>query len=150
MTVASYPYKLISPRQYIFISAGKRNIEKAVDFLPLGIGNLVNLGFGDLQPDGSIDDKVNSNNGDIVKVLTTVIEILKDFTSQYPQAEIYFEGSTEERTRLYRRILKTYYGAFAKDFEIAGILEEENEFSVVRYDPHGDHKYFAFLIKRIS
>jgi hypothetical protein len=39
----------------------------------LDFTNLYNLGFGDLLPDGKIDDKVTSNNGDIIKVLSTVI-----------------------------------------------------------------------------
>jgi hypothetical protein len=70
------------------------------------------MGFGDLLPDGTVDDKANSNNGDIAKVMVTVIEILKHFTSQHPSMEIYFEGSTAERTKLYGRILKAYYPIF--------------------------------------
>jgi hypothetical protein len=101
-----YTYKHIQPRRYVFISVGKTTIEKVVDFVPLGMGNIVNIGFGDLLSDGCIDDKVNSNNGDIIKVLATVVDILRHFTTKYPQAEIYFQGSTENRTKLYSRILR--------------------------------------------
>jgi hypothetical protein len=63
MTTAPYPYKRLKPKRYLFVSDGKKRIAKVVDFVPLGIGNILNMGFGDLLPDGSLDDKANSNNG---------------------------------------------------------------------------------------
>ncbi len=77
-------------------------------------GNIFNLAFGDLLPDASIDVNAVSNNGDIVKVLATVVDILKNFTSLDPGVSIYFLGSTSERTKLYARILRTYYLIFSK------------------------------------
>jgi hypothetical protein len=50
-----------------------------VDFTPTSIKNLYSLSFGDLLPDGSIDDMADSNNGDILRVLSTVVQIIKDF-----------------------------------------------------------------------
>lgn len=150
MTQVSYPYQRRGSRRYGFISNGKKRIEKVVDFIPLKTRHRFNLGFGDLSPDGTIDDKVNSNNGDIVKVLATVVAILRNFTEQNPQAEIYFEGSTVERTVLYGRILKTYYTTFSKEFSIACILNDGNDFQMVPFDSSSDQKYLAFLIKRIS
>lgn len=146
----SYPYKRLQPKRYIFISDGKKRIAKVVDFVPLGIGNIMNMGFGDLLPDGSMDDKANSNNGDIIKVLATVVDILRHFTEQFPKAEIYFQGSTEERTNLYGRILRTYYTIFSKEFVIAGAIGSNNVINVVPYDPKIDQEYVGFLIKRIS
>ena len=67
MTQTAYPYRKIRSKRYHFISVGKKRIEKAVEFIAIG-GNIFNLAFGDLLPDGSIDDKAVSNNGDIVKV----------------------------------------------------------------------------------
>ena len=110
-----YPYKRLQSRRYVFISIGKKRIEKVVDFVPLKTPNLMNLGFGDLLPDGSIDDKVNSNNGDILKVLATVVNILKHFTTRHPEIVIFFAGSTHDRTKLYARILKTYYTVFSQE-----------------------------------
>jgi len=43
------------------------------------------MGFGDLQPDGSIDDKANSNNGDMIKVLATMVQVLGDFVSKFKE-----------------------------------------------------------------
>src|ERR1700748_3619573 len=109
MSHAPYPYEHPYSARYVFISVGRLRIEKAVDFVPTGIRNIVNMGFGDRLPDGSIDDTANSNNGDIVKVLATVIAILKDFTTQYPEVIIFFAGSSIQRTSVYARILRTYY-----------------------------------------
>jgi hypothetical protein len=150
MTHIPYQYKQLQSSQYFFVSEGKQRIAKVVDFVPLGIGNMVNLGFGDLLPDNTIDDKANSNNGDIVKVLATVIDILRHFTTRHPQAEIYFEGSTIERTKLYSRILRSYYSTFGKEFSIAVVSPTNIDFDIFPYDPDSDQEYFAFLIKRIS
>jgi hypothetical protein len=53
---------------------------------------MYNLGFGDLLPDGSLDVNVKSNNGGILKVLSTVIYITRDFTTRFPAIEIFFIG----------------------------------------------------------
>lgn len=114
------------------------------------MGNRVNLGFGDVLPDGSIDDQANSNNGDIVRVLATVVDILRHFTTKFPKAEIYFRGSTGERTRLYSRIIRTYYSQFNTEFAIAGVLRVEGQNHIYPYDPNSGVDYYAFLIKRIA
>lgn len=110
----------------------------------------MNLGFGDLRPDGSIDDKINSNNGDIVQVMATIIEILKDFTKNHPNAIIHFEGSTKERTRLYARILKTYYSTFSKEFHVFAFVEENGRDRLLQFDPRVNTEYSAFLVKKIA
>ena len=149
MACIPYLYDLIGPKRYLFISVGKTSIEKVVDFIPLGIGDIMNIRFGDLLPDDSIDDKVISNNGDIIKVLATIVDILKHFTTLNPQAELYFHGTTEDRNNLYRRIIKNYYPEFSKEFTIAGVFSTENEIHILTYNPRTDQDYEAFLIKRI-
>jgi len=139
-----YVYKQLQSKQYLFISEGRKRIAKVVDFVQLA-DSTFNLCFGDLLPDGTIDDTVNSNNGDIVKVLATVVDILRAFCLQHHAVQIYFEGSTELRTILYARILKTYYTDIAMEFAIAGLTEEGE---VITYDPLIDRKYFGFLVKR--
>ena len=63
-----YPYIREFAYQYTFVSHGKERIEKIVTFNSTPIPNLFNAGFGDLTEDGTIDDHVRSNNGDIIKV----------------------------------------------------------------------------------
>lgn len=150
MTQVPYTYYRLQSWRYVFISDGKKKIQKIVDFVPLRQGNIFNLGFGDLSPDGSIDDKANSNNGDIIKVLATVIDILREFTSFYPNAQVFFVGSTDERTRLYNRILKMYYLLFSKEFVIVAATISDGRINYFPYDPNFHQDYLAFLIKRIS
>ena len=66
-----YLYDHTKVNNYFFVSVGKKRIVKQVAFTPIGTGNLVNMGFGDLLPGGRVDDKANSNNGDMVRVLST-------------------------------------------------------------------------------
>jgi hypothetical protein len=148
MSHIAYPFEQVQPTRYRFFSVGRNRIEKIVDFAPLQIKNVVNLGFGDKMPDGSIDDTVASNNGDIKKVLSTVVMIVKHFTALHPQVIIYFSGTTAERTRLYTRILAMYHASFIKEFEIYGITGEDTNGQRLPFDPCAQHNYLSFLIKR--
>src|SRR5689334_21153265 len=98
MSRPPYNYHKAHPYKYIFISSGKRDIIKMVEFMPMPTKNVFNLGFGDLLPTAEMDDTVSSNNGYIIKVFATVIDILQDFTKMNPSFVIQFEGSTFERT----------------------------------------------------
>jgi len=150
MSYLPYSYKQVHPRRFVFYSLGKKHIEKIAEFTPIGIDNLVNLGFGDLRPDGSVDDIANSNNGDLIKVLSTVIEILKHFTAQHPDIIIHFKGSSEERDRLYRRILNTYYSSFVEDFDISALTLDKEKPRIVPFDPLTKEDYARYFIKRIT
>ena len=83
----SYEFSHNQAARYKFRSEGPRSIEKIVEFTPTTFKNIFNLAFGDLLPDGTIDDIAKSNNGDIAKVLSTVVKILDDFTSRYPRGD---------------------------------------------------------------
>ncbi|ANI89293.1 hypothetical protein A9P82_08315 [Arachidicoccus ginsenosidimutans] len=131
------------------ISKGKKHIGKIVEFTPTSVAGLYNLGFGDLLPDGSVDDSVNSNNGDIIKVLATVVHILKEFTRLRPYGKVVFTGSTPERLVLYRRILKTYYVEFSEEFIITGFILEKGHYKEVIFEPKSETEYLAFFIRRI-
>ena len=149
MYQTTYPYDHPDITRYTFTSVGKKRIEKIVDFTDLGMGSVFNLAFGDLAPDGSVDDMSNSNNGDIVKVLATVVSILRDFTTKNPQAQVTFTGSTDERTKLYTRILKSYHSSFSKEFTISGFVKEGDEYKMVPFDPGASLAYVVFLVKGI-
>jgi len=149
MSHLPYPYEQTQTKQFVFLSVGIKRIEKMVEFTPIGKNNIVNLGFGDKRSDGTIDDKVNSNNGDIVKVLATVIEILRNYTSRFPTTVVHFEGSSEERNRLYCRIIRTYYSQFSKEFTVLAVAIRANKRKIVPFDPTINEEYSAFLIKRI-
>ena len=107
-----YNYEREVSTRYRFFSTGRRRVEKIVVFTPLVLKDIFNPGFGDVLRDGSIDDTANTNNGDIIKVLSTVIHIIKDFIDTYPGAKIVCKGSTKDRTMLYQRILKNISSTF--------------------------------------
>ena len=150
MSHLPYSYNRVHPLRYIFISSGKRDIIKMVEFTPTSTKNVFNLGFGDLLPTGKMDDKANSNNGDISKVFATVIDILQDFTKMNPSFIIRFEGSTFERTMLYNRIIRTYYQSFSKTYFVLGAIETEAGRESVPFDPTTSLVYSVFFVKRIE
>ena len=145
-----YPYTRKLSFRYTFVSKGKARIEKLVVFAPTPVRDIFNLGFGDLLDDGTIDDTANSNNGDLVKVLATVIQILKEFTREYPYAKVVFSGSTPTRTALYRRILKVYYPTFSNEFIISALIEGSLGYREVPFDHSANEKYLAFFVQRIN
>ena len=100
-----------------------------------------NLAFGDLKEYDRMDDLSVSNNADMEKVIATVLQSVYLFFREYPNALLYIEGSTAERTRLYRIIISKELNEFQEDFEIFGMIEAEAE-SFTRNRP-----YTAFVVK---
>jgi hypothetical protein len=143
-----YPYRRNNQTTYEFISVGRKAIVKNVEFAPTAIEGVINLGFGDLLEDGTIDDETNSNNGDITRVMSTIINIIEDYTLACPHVKILFQGSTPERTRLYGRILKTYYKDFTCNFVITALRTDTwvEEF----FNPDRPYLYDVYFIQRIS
>jgi hypothetical protein len=151
MTEQPYSYDKKYSTRYTFVSKGKHGaINKVVEFLHTSNKLILNLAFGDLKNDGTIDDTANSNNGDIIKVMATIIHVVRDFTNEYPEYKIIFTGSTAQRTKLYQRILKTYYSAFNQEFDITALEEvEKNKYEEVIFEPMNNLKnYVAFFVKR--
>lgn len=61
----------------LFISKGPRgDIEKVVQFIETGSPGLYNLSFGNLLPDGSVDDFSKTDNKDRDKILATVAVVV--------------------------------------------------------------------------
>jgi hypothetical protein len=145
-----YNYEHRGTARYTFTSVGRRSINNVVDFTHTGIKNIVMMGFGDLRSDGSVDDIVNSNNGDIVKVLSTIVQIIMDFTTLFPDTEIFFTGSTPERNKLYVRIMRSYYGTFSKQFIINVLVKDGMDYQERAFSPEYKAEVAGFFIKRIA
>ncbi|MDR3296969.1 MAG: hypothetical protein LBS94_01885 [Prevotellaceae bacterium] len=127
-----------------FTSVGvKGRITKVVQFSPISLKHLYNLGFGDKNElTGEVDDMVITNNGDAPKVLATVAFSVITFANECPDAMIYATGSTLSRTRLYRMEIARQLVAISEYFYVYGLLENEwEEFAA-------NKNYQAFLIKR--
>lgn len=102
-----------------FESSGKLGIvRKRVAFQTTNIPNIYNLAFGDVTPNDEIDDLSISNNGDRNKVLATVARIVEIYLAKFPHRYVYIQGSTKERTRLYRMAIGLNLEELSKKFLI--------------------------------
>lgn len=90
-----------------------------------------------------MDDNAVSNNEDVDKVLTTVAHIVLHFTAKFPEAEVYAEGVTASRNRLYRMSINRQYFVTSRMFKISGITEDNEMETFVK-----GVNYIAFIVQR--
>jgi hypothetical protein len=144
MNKPTYPVEIEDDNIFSFLSIGKNGIIlKMVEIAEIQEG-VYNLGFGDYNfTTESVDDKANSNNGDIEKVLATIFGIMIDFLNKNPNKTIFFAGSTPFRTQLYQRIVNTYFDEFSSILEIQGNING-------KYEPfQKNREYESFLVKKL-
>lgn len=128
-----------------FVSVGhNRNILKLVLFTPTSLPNIYNLAFGDKNEKGDLDDLTISNNGDRNKILSTILRAVDEYTCKYPDRYIFFKGSTEQRTRLYRMAVALHLEELSETFEIYADISGDLNF--VLFQKGLNVK--AFLVKR--
>ena len=132
---------------YEFVSLGPNGtIKKIVEYTETSTKNVYNLGFGDYDEyTKRINDLSVTNNGDSLKVLTTVASTVYAFTEKYPEAWILATGSTAIRTRLYRMGITNNLTEISEDFKVFGYTEKGiwEEFIV-------GEDYEAFLLTKKS
>ncbi|PSL49034.1 hypothetical protein CLV51_101364 [Chitinophaga niastensis] len=102
-----------------FISIGPKGpIHKRIAFQETIIPEIYNLSFGDINKIGEYDDFSVSDNGDRDVILATVANIVEIYLMKYPNRWISFEGSTRERTRLYRMAIGINLKELSVKFDI--------------------------------
>ena len=106
-----------------------------------------NLSLVDVLPNGRRSDSVRSNNGDLEKVLATTAGCVQRFFESYPDELVFFKGSDEARTRLYRMHISKpeNYGLISDSVELYGVSEEKGIFA---YEPNGVCEAFLFRLKK--
>jgi hypothetical protein len=117
-----YEFEYAIPREvYLFVSKGKHgDVKKMVKFQMIR-NDVANLGFGDCKDDGlDFDDLIITDNGDMERVLATVIKITATFLWKNPYVSVYISGSTNTRNRLYRIIIGNNLETISKDYEVWG------------------------------
>lgn len=121
-------YHLYSPVEnfYIFTSQGKNgDIQKAIAFQEIEMG-LYNLALVDYHPETqSWSDVAHSNNGDLPKIMATVVQVIKFFLENRPTSIVYLEGNTKAKQKLYNRIVANYHSEFSEEFTI--FVEEDEQ-----------------------
>ena len=109
---------------FTFFSIGKRGVIPKIVVFEYIKPNTYNLAFGDFDiSTDTFNDEIVSNNGDVKKVLATVVAILLHFFVIQPIAKVYIKGSNTIRTNLYQRIIKTYAAEYNDFLKIEGFLE---------------------------
>lgn len=146
MKYQRYEYQTEDELHYFeFTSIGpKGKIKKILEYTKLSVENIYNLGFGDYDKEGNrIDDKIVTNNSDILKVFATVVSTVYAFTSKYPECWVFATGSTEVRTRLYRMGITNNLAELQTDFLVYGMkMDESLEEFIIGED------YLGFLVTR--
>ncbi len=143
----TYSVLQIDTHIFEFLSAGKKPIIKRILFTEMDTPGFYNLALGSIIRNGIIDYRDESNNGDIIRIFSTIVICIKIFTERFPECIIFFKGNTEQKTRVYNEILRKYYIDFLTEFAIFGVsITDENittaeEFSVSK-------TYSGFLVKR--
>ena len=128
-----------------FISEGHKGmIPKRILFTPTRWLNTYNLAFGDVMESGEIDDFRISDNGDRNKILATVVKVVEMYTFKFPDRWIYFTGSTEQRTRLYRMAVTIHLAELSDMFDLFAEIKGQEGF--VKFQK--GLSINAFLIKK--
>ena len=98
--VAPYPIEEeedSGKQKFFFESTGQKSIIKTIEYSYIqnfGLGGLYNLGFGDYDPaTGAVSDDINSNNGDLWSVASTVLSTIPLFFEDHPYDTISVQGS---------------------------------------------------------
>ena len=131
--------------RYFFFSEGKNGtILKSVDYGYMG-DNTYNLAFGDMGKDGKLNDKVISNNDDLIKVMNTVALTIYGFLEELPGSWVHIRPVDEKRSMLYHTVFKRRWDEIAINFQVIGMIEEDKWET---YNP--EKKYLAFKLAKIS
>jgi len=148
MEEQAYSILPVSEFVFEFMSKGKKLLLKQVRFSKLKFSpKTYNLSLGTVSEDGSVNFLDNSNNGDVVKIFMTVISCVKLFTMEFPEREIYFQGNTEQKNRVYNEILRRHYDEFSLDFNIFGLSNMDGNNTVHEFDRSENYSGFYLRLK---
>lgn len=130
--------------KYEFHSEGpKGKVRKQVVFKAFENNPTVfNIGFGDVDRHGNINDEIVTNNSDSQKVLATIALTIFKFYETHTDCYVFATGSTSTRTRLYRIGIANNLEEIQNDFNVWGFIENSWEFFIK------GREYEAFLIKK--
>jgi hypothetical protein len=138
-----YPYfQLTDNLFYGFFSEGVKGKILKVIIFTLEENGKWNLGFGDWE-NNDIDDKVMTNNQDVVRVIGTVAKITYEFFDNYPDAILIIEPVDEKRKKIYNIVFQRHYNTIKNDFHVVAYIGSEAEI----YAPHKMCDIFELSLK---
>ena len=114
------PNRIVEVRYDFESVSDDRTVKKVVRLTETNLPNVFNLALLDLLDDGSESDLSVTDNDDLRTVLATVMRIVDNFLTKFPQKIVTFAGSDERRTRLYRIVIGRELDAIKQRFEVTG------------------------------
>jgi uncharacterized protein DUF6934 len=145
MEEQAYNISQISKYIFEFPSIGKKRLLKQVVFSKMEYSPAYNLSLGTVLENGTVNFLDSSNNGDVVKVFSTIINCVKIFSGDFPDRLIFFKGNTEQKTRVYNEILRRHYDEFSIDFNIFGMSMEDGYTTVQKFDKRKNYSEGFYL-----
>ncbi len=108
---------------FSFKSIGKNGeIKKVVLFDLLAEPDIYNLALADIDTNGKLDFESRISNNDIRKIFATIWIIITYYFEFYPERKIFINGSSPERTRLFRVVININLEELEENYNIYGIL----------------------------
>ncbi len=129
MTEESYPFRIRAiDIRYEFTSvSAKKSVPKAAVLSQLTT-DIFNIALLDVLEDGTLsDDLLVTNNQDLRMVMATVMRIVDDFLTRFPDKTVFFQGSDDRRTRLYRIVIGRELHLIQTRFRVLGVIDEQPE-----------------------
>jgi hypothetical protein len=134
---------------FTFLSQGEQVIPKLIAYTPINKEGerYFNWGFGDLIIDElteqyRIDDKVESNNGDVKTIFYTVVSTLIEFFRLNPDAIVYVAGSNRQRLEVYKGLVYRHWRHIEPFYDVRGYVNRK----IQVFEPGIDFEYL--LISR--
>lgn len=131
--------------RFTFNSVGRNGvIPKIIIYSKTDLPDYYNLALGDVRTDGTLDVFSKSNNGDMEKILATVIQTLMVFLAYHPEANVFFAGSTTTRTRLYQIVLNKEIDKVDSMLIVLGLYDDYLE----PFEPNKNYEGFVVSKKK--
>jgi hypothetical protein len=67
-----------------------------------------------------VDDRIETNNGDMKKVFYTTVSALYNFFEIHPEATIYIEGSSRQRIEIYVKLVSRHWKEIEPIYNVSG------------------------------
>ncbi|WP_421825865.1 DUF6934 family protein [Larkinella sp.] len=141
MHYPSYSFRQsLTVSEFFFESIGVKGvIQKLVSFTPTGVEHIYNLALADFNTlTGKFDDRSISDNGDTIKILATIFQIVNQYLEQFPERWIVFSGNSMARNRLYRMSINHSFQELSELFSLFGFQNDEWEV----FQPNRSYEFF--------
>ena len=164
---------VVRRHKFFFESVGNNRIVKLVEYTAIqqaGDRVVFNLGFGDYEAaTGRVSDQANSNNGDMLRVFSTVLSTVPLFFGHHPNDVVVVQGSDSDesaalvclatcrkkcvgrcknidrRIKTYRYFVEKHFAELTKEYVIFGSYKDDLD-DFVQYCV--GEEYAAILVYR--